>query len=75
VRLAAGVPARATAEAALRADIAFSPHRLELEAGIYVVGFSCPVDPKDKARIRAQISAAHEADHLERAVAAFVAVA
>ncbi len=46
-----------------------------LEAGIYVVGFSFPVVPKDQARIRVQISAAHEAEHLERAVAAFVTVA
>jgi glycine C-acetyltransferase len=46
-----------------------------LEAGVYVVGFSYPVVPKDQARIRVQISAAHEAQHLERAVAAFVAVA
>ena len=43
-----------------------------LGAGIYVVGFSHPVVPKDQARIRVQISAAHEPDHLERAVAAFV---
>jgi glycine C-acetyltransferase len=46
-----------------------------LEAGIYVVGFSYPVVPKGKARIRVQISAAHERDHLERAVTAFVKVA
>jgi len=46
-----------------------------LEAGIYVVGFSYPVVPKGQARIRVQISAAHEPDHLERAVAAFVEVA
>ena len=46
-----------------------------LEAGIYVVGFSYPVVPKGQARIRVQISAAHEPDHLERAVAAFVTVA
>jgi glycine C-acetyltransferase len=46
-----------------------------LAAGIYVVGFSHPVVPKDQARIRVQISAAHERDHLERAVAAFVGVA
>ena len=46
-----------------------------LEAGIYVVGFSYPVVPKGQARIRVQISAAHEPDHLERAVAAFVKVA
>jgi len=46
-----------------------------LAAGIYVVGFSYPVVPKDQARIRVQISAAHEPHHLERAVAAFVEVA
>ncbi len=46
-----------------------------LAAGIYVVGFSYPVVPKDQARIRVQISAAHKPDHLERAVAAFVEVA
>jgi glycine C-acetyltransferase len=45
-----------------------------LERGIYVVGFSYPVVPKGKARIRVQISAAHEPAHLERAVAAFVEV-
>jgi glycine C-acetyltransferase len=46
-----------------------------LEAGIYVVGFSYPVVPKDQARIRVQISAAHEQAHLESAVAAFVTAA
>ncbi len=45
-----------------------------LEEGIYVVGFSYPVVPKDAARIRVQISAAHEPAHLERAVTAFVKV-
>lgn len=45
-----------------------------LEEGIYVVGFSYPVVPKGHARIRVQISAAHEPEHLERAVAAFVRV-
>ncbi len=45
-----------------------------LEEGIYVVGFSYPVVPKDAARIRVQVSAAHEPAHLERAVAAFVKV-
>ena len=44
-------------------------------AGIYVVGFSYPVVPKGQARIRVQISAAHETQHLERAVASFVDVA
>jgi glycine C-acetyltransferase len=42
-----------------------------LDEGIYVVGFSFPVVPKGQARIRVQISAAHNRDHLERAVAAF----
>ena len=42
--------------------------------GIYVVGFSYPVVPQGQARIRVQISAAHEPAHLERAVAAFVKV-
>jgi glycine C-acetyltransferase len=44
------------------------------DEGIYVVGFSHPVVPKDQARIRVQISAAHEPAHLERAVSAFVKV-
>ena len=46
-----------------------------LVEGIYVVGFSYPVVPKGQARIRVQISAAHEPEHLDRAVAAFVKVA
>jgi len=46
-----------------------------LEEGIYVVGFSYPVVPRGQARIRVQISAAHEPEHLDRAVAAFVKVA
>jgi glycine C-acetyltransferase len=45
-----------------------------LEKGIYVVGFSYPVVPKGEARIRVQISAAHERSELERAVSAFVEV-
>ncbi len=44
------------------------------EEGIYVIAFSFPVVPKNEARIRVQISAAHEQEHLERAVAAFVKV-
>ena len=44
------------------------------DEGIYVVGFSYPVVPKDQARIRVQISGAHEPPHLERAVSAFVKV-
>jgi glycine C-acetyltransferase len=42
-----------------------------LKEGIYVIGFSYPVVPKDKARIRTQISAAHEKEHLDKAVDAF----
>ncbi|MFQ5447624.1 MAG: glycine C-acetyltransferase [Saprospiraceae bacterium] len=45
-----------------------------LEEGIYVSGFFYPVVPKGKARIRVQVSAAHEPVHLERAVAAFTKV-
>jgi len=42
-----------------------------LEKGVYVVGFSYPVVPQGKARIRTQVSAAHSRDDLERAVRAF----
>lgn len=42
-----------------------------LSEGIYVIGFSYPVVPKGQARIRVQISAAHETHHLDKAVAAF----
>jgi glycine C-acetyltransferase len=45
-----------------------------LAEGIYVVGFSFPVVPKGAARIRTQMSAAHEPRHIERAVAAFAKV-
>ncbi len=45
-----------------------------LEHGVYVIGFSYPVVPQGKARIRTQISAAHTRADLERAVAAFVKV-
>ncbi len=45
-----------------------------LEEGIYVIGFFYPVVPKDKARIRVQISAAHDRGHLDRAIAAFTKV-
>lgn len=45
-----------------------------LEEGIYVIGFFFPVVPKGQARIRVQISAAHEQHHLEKAVEAFVKV-
>ncbi len=42
-----------------------------LDEGIYVIGFSYPVVPKDLARIRVQISAAHETEHIDRCIAAF----
>ncbi len=45
-----------------------------LEEGIYVVGFSYPVVPKGQARIRTQMSAAHDRVHLERALSAFAKV-
>jgi glycine C-acetyltransferase len=45
-----------------------------LKEGIYVIGFYYPVVPKDKARIRVQISAAHETAHLDKAIAAFTKV-
>src|SRR5688572_1734293 len=45
-----------------------------LEEGIYVIGFSFPVVPQGQARIRTQMSAAHEPQHIDRAVAAFAKV-
>ncbi len=45
-----------------------------LDEGIYVIGFFYPVVPKGKARIRVQLSAAHEPQHLEQCVAAFIKV-
>ena len=45
-----------------------------LKEGIYVTGFYYPVVPKGQARIRVQVSAAHEREHLERCVAAFTKV-
>ncbi len=45
-----------------------------LEEGIYVIGFFFPVVPKDKARIRVQLSAAHSQEHLDKAIAAFIKV-
>ncbi|MGG7036079.1 MAG: glycine C-acetyltransferase [Flavobacterium sp.] len=45
-----------------------------LEKGIYVIGFFYPVVPKDKARIRVQLSAAHTQEHLDKAIAAFTEV-
>ena len=45
-----------------------------LKEGIYVTGFYYPVVPKGKARIRVQLSAAHELEHLDQAIAAFTKV-
>ena len=45
-----------------------------LEKGIYVIGFSYPVVPKGKARIRTQLSAAHSTEDVDRAIDAFIAV-
>ena len=45
-----------------------------LKEGIYVIGFFFPVVPKDKARIRVQLSAAHTKEHLDKAITAFATV-
>ena len=45
-----------------------------LDEGIYVIGFYYPVVPQGKARIRVQLSAAHEQHHLDKAIAAFIKV-
>jgi glycine C-acetyltransferase len=45
-----------------------------LKEGIYVIGFSFPVVPQGKARIRTQISAGHEKQHLDKAIAAFAKI-
>ena len=45
-----------------------------LEEGIYVIGFFFPVVAKGQARIRVQISAAHEQEHLDKAIGAFTKV-
>jgi glycine C-acetyltransferase len=57
-------------EARLAVDFA----RDLLDEGIYVIGFSYPVVPRGQARIRVQLSAAHEPEHLTRAVEAFTKV-
>jgi glycine C-acetyltransferase len=45
-----------------------------LDEGVYVIGFSFPVVPRGQARIRTQMSAAHEPHHVDAAVAAFTKV-
>ena len=45
-----------------------------LKEGVYVIGFSFPVVPKGRARIRTQMSAAHTSEQIDRAVDAFARV-
>ena len=45
-----------------------------LKEGVYVIGFFFPVVPKDKARIRVQLSAGHTKEHLDTAIQAFTVV-
>ena len=45
-----------------------------LDEGIYVIGFFFPVVPREQARIRVQVSAAHTKDHLDKAIAAFTKI-
>ena len=45
-----------------------------LEEGIYVIGFFYPIVPKEKARIRVQLSAAHKKEHLDQAIKAFTKI-
>lgn len=56
------------------AKLAVTMARMLLDEGIYVIGFSYPVVPKGKARIRVQISAAHTEDEVDAAIAAFAKV-
>jgi glycine C-acetyltransferase len=48
--------------------------KMLLKEGIYVIGFFFPVVPKDKARIRVQLSAAHTKEHLDKAISTFIKV-
>jgi glycine C-acetyltransferase len=48
--------------------------KMLLKEGIYVIGFFFPVVPKEKARIRVQLSAAHTKEHLDKAISAFIKV-
>lgn len=56
------------------AVLAVEMARQLLDEGIYVIGFSYPVVPMGKARIRVQVSAAHTPDDLQTAIAAFTRV-
>jgi glycine C-acetyltransferase len=53
------------------AKLAQKMAKMLLEKGIYVIGFFYPVVPQGKARIRVQLSAAHEIAHIEQAIKAF----
>jgi glycine C-acetyltransferase len=53
------------------AKLAQTMANLLLKEGIYVIGFFFPVVPKEKARIRVQLSAAHDKEHLDKAINAF----
>ena len=55
-----------------REKLAMEMADILLKSGIYVIGFSYPVVPKGQARIRVQISAAHETHHLNQAIEAFI---
>jgi len=56
------------------AEIVQQMSRMLYDEGIYVVGFFYPVVPRGRARIRVQISAAHEREHLDKAIEAFTKV-
>jgi glycine C-acetyltransferase len=56
------------------ANLAQNMSKQLLEEGIYAIGFFFPVVPKDKARIRTQISAAHSKEDLDKAIHAFAKV-
>ena len=52
--------------------LAQSLSKLMLKRGIYVIGFSFPVVPKDQARIRIQISAIHSIEQMDKAIESFI---
>jgi len=56
------------------AEVVQKMSRMLYDEGIYVIGFFYPVVPRGRARIRVQISAAHEREHLDKAIAAFTKV-
>ncbi|MBT8289447.1 MAG: aminotransferase class I/II-fold pyridoxal phosphate-dependent enzyme, partial [Muriicola sp.] len=56
------------------AKLAQEMARQLLEKGIYVIGFFFPVVPKEKARIRVQLSAAHTPEQIDKAITAFTEV-